>query len=67
MKGNRWKFFWLGLTFIGWAILASFTLGIGMLWLMPYIMVTFVCFYESLAGTKENVEVEAIKEENDNK
>lgn len=65
MKGNRWKFFWLGLTFIGWAILACFTFGIGMLWLMPYIMVTFVCFYEGLAGTKENVEVEAIKEDNE--
>lgn len=65
MNGNRWKFFWLGLTFIGWAILASFTFGIGMLWLMPYIMVTFVCFYESLAGNKENVEAEVIKEENE--
>ena len=65
MKGNRWKFFWLGLTFIGWSILAGFTFGIGMFWLMPYIMVTFVCFYESLAGTKENVEVEPIKEENE--
>ncbi len=31
MRGNRWKFFLLGLTFIGWAILASFTFGIGML------------------------------------
>lgn len=65
MNGNRWKFFWLGLTFIGWAILAGFTFGIGMLWLMPYIMVTFVCFYESLAGNKENVEAEVIKEENE--
>ena len=50
MKGNRWSFFWLGLTFIGWAILSIFTFFIGMLWLMPYIMVTFVCFYEALAG-----------------
>jgi uncharacterized membrane protein len=50
MRGNRWKFFWLGLTFIGWTILAAFTFYIGMLWVFPYIMVTFVCFYESLAG-----------------
>ncbi len=57
MRGNRWRFFWLGLTFIGWSILAGFTLGIGMLWLMPYIMVAFVCFYEELAGkTTEAVE-----------
>lgn len=57
MQGNRWSFFWLGLTFIGWSILASFSFGIGYLWLIPYIMVTFVCFYESLAGTKSNTVV----------
>lgn len=62
MTGNRWSFFWLGLTFIGWAILASFTLGIGMLWLMPYMMVTFVAFYESLAGNKTDVEVSPVQE-----
>ena len=62
MKGNRWSFFWLGLTFIGWAILSVFTFGIGMLWLIPYIMVTFVCFYESLAGTKGEVESTPISE-----
>ncbi len=54
MRGNRWSLFWLGLTFIGWAILSVFTLYIGLLWLMPYIMVTFVCFYETLAGQNEN-------------
>ncbi len=59
MRGNRWRFFWLGLTFIGWSILCGFTLGIGLLWLMPYIMVAFVCFYEDLAGnstSSQNVE-----------
>lgn len=63
MKGNRWSFFYLGLTFIGWAILASFTFGIGMLWLMPYIQVTFIAFYESLAGIKNDVKVETAIEE----
>lgn len=62
MTGNRWSFFWLGLTFIGWAILASITLGIGMLWLMPYMMVTFVAFYESLVGNKNDVEVSPVQE-----
>lgn len=62
MQGNRWNFFWLGLTFIGWTILSAFTLYIGMLWLMPYIMVTFVCFYESLAGTKGDVESTPVSE-----
>lgn len=62
MTGNRWSFFWLGLTFIGWAILAAFTFGIGMLWLMPYIIVTFVAFYESLVGNKTDVEVSPVQE-----
>ena len=52
MRGNRWSFFWLGLTFIGWVILSMFTLYIGLLWLIPYIMVSFVCFYEALAGDR---------------
>ena len=52
MRGNRWSFFWLGLTFIGWVILSMFTLYIGLLWLIPYIMVSFVCFYEDLAGDR---------------
>lgn len=51
MKGNRWRFLWLSLTFIGWIILSMFTLYIGILWVIPYIMVTFVCFYEELAGS----------------
>ena len=58
MRGNRWRFFWLGLTFIGWSILCTFTLGIGLLWLMPYIMVSFVCFYEDLAGNSTSQKVE---------
>lgn len=62
MTGNRWSFFWLGFTFIGWAILASFTFGIGMFWLIPYMMVTFVAFYESLAGNKNDVEVSPVQE-----
>ena len=50
MKGNRGKLFVLQLSFIGWAILAAISFGIGMLWLLPYMMITLVCFYEALAG-----------------
>lgn len=59
MRGNRWRYFWLGLTFIGWAILAAFTFGIGMLWLMPYMMIAMICFYEDLAGKTTTPVVEA--------
>lgn len=50
MKGNRGNLFLLELSFIGWALLVPFTLGIGMLWLMPYMQVALVCFYERVIG-----------------
>lgn len=62
MKGHRWQLFWLALTFIGWAILACITLGIGYLWLMPYMLVAEIEFYEYLAGTPENTVKEVTSE-----
>ena len=38
----------LSLSFIGWAILASITFGIGYLWLIPYIYTAYAAFYETL-------------------
>lgn len=49
MKGNRWRIILLELSFIGWALLCLLTLGIGYLWLLPYMQVAMVCFYEKLA------------------
>lgn len=48
MRGNKWKFFCLGFRFIGWFILAVLTLGIGFLWLIPYMQVTYAEFYLDL-------------------
>lgn len=48
MKSHKWKFFVLYLSFIGWAILCLLTLGIGYLWLAPYISLTFANFYKEL-------------------
>ena len=50
MNGNKLKFFLLSLSFIGWAILSTITLGIGFLWLIPYIQVSIVCFYDAVAN-----------------
>ena len=50
MKGNRGNLFLLGLSFIGWAILAVIPFGIGILWLAPYMQVATICFYERVAG-----------------
>ena len=48
MYEYKWKYFCLGFRFICWAILALFTLGVGFLWLFPYMMVTYAEFYEAL-------------------
>ena len=37
MSGRKMKMFLLDLSFIGWAILCCFTLGIGFLFLAPYV------------------------------
>ena len=48
MRGNKGNLFVLELSFIGWAILATLTFGIGVLWLYPYIQISQICFYEEL-------------------
>lgn len=55
MTNNRAKLFWLQLSFIGWAILCVFTLGIGFLWLMPYMQFALIAFYKNLSGNTETV------------
>ena len=63
IKGNRWKYIWLELSFLGWMILSIFTLCIGLLWLSPYMTVSIICFYEALAGKNQNQQVEIPEEE----
>lgn len=48
MKGKKWKFFLMNLSFIGWGILSLITLGIGFLWLAPYIAASMATFYNEL-------------------
>ena len=62
MEGNKWKLFLLGLRFIGWALLCILTLGIGFLWLVPYIQVTMVKFYDDIKDIKEKSESEVVPE-----
>lgn len=49
MDGFKTQLFLLDLSFIGWHILSIFTLGIGYLWLVPYISSTKAAFYNNLA------------------
>lgn len=45
MKGYKWKYFLLNLSFIGWGILSVISLGIGFLWLVPYTTTSLATFY----------------------
>ena len=48
MDGRKGDLFCLDLSFIGWALLATLTAGIGYLWLTPYMTVSRAAFYRSL-------------------
>lgn len=66
MQGNKLRYFWLSLSFLGWSMLAILSLGIGTLWFMPYMQIAVIKFYEDLANpgsvvttaTAEEVEAE---------
>ncbi|WP_306693868.1 DUF975 family protein [Streptococcus didelphis] len=73
MKGHKWEYFLLQLSFIGWAILSLVTFGLGFFWLQPYIQTTNAAYYEALLEEngltypgpdhEEKPSVEAIQEE----
>jgi len=48
MDGYKWKYFCLGLRFFGWALLCVLTLGIGFLWLVPYMQISIAKFYDDV-------------------
>ena len=48
MKGHKFDMFILHLSFIGWIFLSIFTFGIGLLWLLPYMMTSQAAFYQDV-------------------
>ena len=53
MEGHKMELFILGLTFIGWEILACLTMGIGFLFLNPYMNAVYAAFYRSISGQRQ--------------
>ena len=49
MKGNKMRAFRLMLSFLGISFLALLTCGIALLWVKPYMMVTYINFYLEIA------------------
>lgn len=52
MKGSKWEYFVLMLSFLGWDLLTGRTLCVGSLWLKPYKHATYANYYLELK--KEN-------------
>ncbi|MCD7832904.1 MAG: DUF975 family protein [Lachnospiraceae bacterium] len=50
MNGNRPKFFYLGLSFLGMVLLGLLSFGIGFLFVEPYIYTTEGYFYKKISG-----------------
>lgn len=48
MKGHKFDLFYLYLSFIGWFLLCILTLGIGFLWLQPYVSTSVAAFYKDV-------------------
>ena len=56
MHGNKWRLFCLQFSFIGWFLLGVLTLGILLLWVIPYYKTAEACFYTSLIQPPKPVE-----------
>lgn len=48
MKGYKWNFFVFNLSFIGWYLLCILTLGILLIWVVPYCNMAFAIYYDKL-------------------
>lgn len=48
MKGYKGNYFVFLLSFIGWIILTPFTLGLLLIWLLPYMTVAEILYYDKL-------------------
>ena len=44
-RGAKWRLVLMELSFIGWMLLGALTMGIGLLWIMPYMEQSFTNFY----------------------
>lgn len=47
MRGRKWRLFKLYLSFLGMYLLAYLSIGIGMLWVRPYVGTTLAFFYRN--------------------
>lgn len=58
MDGYKGHLFMLELTFLGWELLNVLTLGIGSLWLNPYMNAAYAAFYRQLQAEQRYTAIE---------
>ena len=58
MDGNKMKLFLLDLSFIGWMIVGTFCLGVGVLWANAYLQAAHTEFYRDIIGDTGFVDAE---------
>lgn len=57
MQGHKLELLYLELSFIGWILLSILTLGLGLLWVDPYLNITFANFHMKLKEISESSNV----------
>lgn len=56
MTGNRWRYFKLNLSFIGWTLVGTLAFaGIGELWAVAYQQTSIAVFYEQVKAEKDSL------------
>lgn len=60
MRGHKFDLFYLYLSFIGWIFLCFLTLGIGLVWFLPYAQTAEASFYEDVKAEYESRAGESI-------
>lgn len=48
MEGHKMDLFRLWLSFLGWLLLCILTLGVGLLWALPYLQTAIAAFYQDV-------------------
>lgn len=56
MDGHKFDLFCLSMSFIGWILLSILTLGVGLVWLMPYMETTVAAFYRDVKEEYMSIE-----------
>ncbi|MBQ8040802.1 MAG: DUF975 family protein [Lachnospiraceae bacterium] len=56
MKGNKGRYFYMSLSFVGMLLLVALSLGIAILWVQPYITQTTTAFYLDITGQLDQIE-----------